>query len=39
MFNEVGVDLNAVEEYITSDKFTQFLLNTTTDFGTAAFVM
>lgn len=39
MFNEIGVDLNAVEEYVTSDKFAQFLLNTTTDFGTAAFVM
>lgn len=39
MLNEVNVDLNEVEKYITSDKFTQFLLSTTTDFSTAAFVL
>lgn len=39
MFNEISIDLNEVEDYVTSDKFTQFLLNTTTNFGTAAFVL
>ena len=33
------VNLNDVEQFITSDKFTQFLLNNTTDFGTAAFIL
>ena len=39
MFNEISIDLNEVEDYVTSDKFTQFLLNTTTNFGTAAFIL
>ena len=36
---EVSVDINEVEEFITSDKFTNFLLENTTDFGVAAFIM
>lgn len=36
---ETTVNLNSVEQFITSDKFTQFLLNNTTDFGTAAFIL
>ena len=36
---ELSIDLDNVEKYITSDKFAQFLLNTTTDFGTAAFIL
>jgi hypothetical protein len=36
---EVSVDINDVEKFITSDKFTEFLLNNTTDFATAAFVL
>ena len=35
----VNVDLDEVEEFIESEKFIQFLLNNTTDFGTAAFVL
>lgn len=36
---ETTVDLNNVEQFITSDKFMQFLLNNTTEFGTAAFIL
>lgn len=36
---EVSVDINAVEEFITNEIFTDFLLNNTTDFGVAAFIM
>lgn len=36
---EITVDLKNLEQFITSDKFTQFLLNNTTDFGTAAFIL
>lgn len=36
---EVSVDIENVEEFITSDKFRDFLLNNTTDFGTAAFIL
>ena len=39
MFEDITVDLDEVENYVTSDKFTQFLVNTTTNFGTAAFVL
>lgn len=34
-----NVDIDNVEEFIESDTFTQFLLNKTTDFGTAAFIL
>lgn len=33
------VSLKEVEEFVTSDKFTQFLLNNTTDFAVAAYVL
>lgn len=36
---EVWVDLLSVEEFVKSDKFTSFLLENTTDFGMAAFVL
>lgn len=36
---ETTIDLNNVEQFITSDKFAQFLLSNTTDFGTAAFIL
>lgn len=36
---EIGVDLNDVKKFIESDKFTQFILNNTIDFGTAAFIL
>ena len=36
---ECSVDLEQAEKFITSDKFTKFLLNNTTDFGVAAFIM
>ena len=32
-------DLDNVKEFVKSDKFTQFLLNNTTNFGTATFVL
>ena len=36
---EMSVDIRNVKEFVESDKFSQFLLNNTTDFGTAAFVL
>ena len=36
---EVSVDLDNVEEFVTSNKFRDFILVETTDFGTAAFIM
>lgn len=36
---ETKINLVDVENFITSDKFTQFLLSNTTDFGTAAFIL
>ena len=35
----VNVDLDEVKEFIESDKFVGFLLNNTTNFGVAAFVL
>lgn len=32
-------DLDNVKKFVKSDKFTEFLLNNTTNFGTAAFVL
>lgn len=32
-------DLNDIKKFVNSDKFTHFLINNTTDFGTAAFVL
>ena len=36
---EMTVDVNEVREFIESDKFVQFLLNNTTDFSVAAFIL
>lgn len=36
---EMSVNLNDVKNFIESDKFIQFMLNNTTDFATAAFVL
>ena len=36
---EVSVDINEVENFILSDKFRDYLLNNTTDFGVAAFIL
>lgn len=36
---EVSVDLNLVEDFVTSKKFSDFLLENTTEFGTAAFIL
>ena len=33
------VDINNVEEFITSEKFTNFLVSNTTDIGTAGFIL
>lgn len=35
----LSVELDEVEAFITSDTFTQFLLNNTTSFEVAAFVL
>ena len=36
---ETSVDLDDVEHFITSDKFTKFLISNTTDFVTAAYIL
>ena len=36
---EISVDIEDVEEFVISDKFRDFLLENTTDFGTAAFIL
>lgn len=36
---EMTVDPKKVREFIESDKFIQFLLNNTTDFSVAAFIL
>ena len=36
---ETMVNLDNVEDFITSDKFADFILTNTTDFGTAAFIL
>lgn len=36
---EVSVNIEDVEKFITNEKFTDFLLKNTTDFGVAAFIM
>ena len=36
---EMSVDINEVKSFIESDNFSSFLLNNTTDLGTAAFVL
>ena len=36
---EVSVDIENVESFILSDKFRDFLLNNTTEFGTTAFIL
>ena len=36
---EVSVDIEEVEQFVMSEKFSDFLLNNTTDFGVAAFVL
>ena len=33
------VDIDNVEKFITSEKFTNFLVSTTTDIGTAGFIL
>ena len=36
---EMTVDIDNVENFVLSDKFKDFLLNNTTDFSTAVFVL
>ena len=36
---ELMVDIKEVETFVTSEKFTDFLVNNTTDIGTAGFVL
>ena len=36
---EVSVDINNVKEFILSDNFRDFLVDNTTQFATAAFVL
>ena len=35
----VDVNINNVKEFVLSDKFRDFLMSETTEFGTAAFVL
>ena len=35
----IDIDIIDIENFVTSDKFRDFLLSNTTDFGTAAFVL
>lgn len=35
----IGVDLDDVKEFVMSDKFSKFLLNNTTDFATACYIL
>lgn len=35
----IDVNIEDVKEFVYSDKFREFLLSATTDFGTAAFVL
>lgn len=36
---DISVDIEDVEQFIISDKFRDFLLNNTSEFGTAAFIL
>ena len=36
---QLEVDLEEVEKFVTSDKFTNFLLSNTTDFAVAGYVL
>ena len=36
---EIEINLKEVEEFVTSDEFIQFIINHTTQFGTAAFIL
>lgn len=36
---EIELDIEKIEEFITSDNFIQFIINNTTQFDTAAFIL
>lgn len=36
---EIELNLKEIEEFVTSDNFIQFIINNTTQFGTAAFIL
>ena len=36
---EIELDIEKIEEFVTSDNFIQFIINNTTQFGTAAFIL
>lgn len=36
---EIMCNLDNIKEFVNSDKFTNFLVNNTTDIGTAAFIL
>ena len=36
---EMTVNIKEVKEFVTSKKFTQFLLNNTTDFSVASYIL
>lgn len=36
---EIELNIEEVEEFVTSDEFIQFIINNTTQFGTAAFIL
>lgn len=35
----IDIDINNIKEFVLSDKFRNFLISETTEFGTAAFVL
>lgn len=36
---EINCNLDNIKEFVNSEKFANFLVNNTTDFGTAAFIL
>lgn len=37
-FNQISIDLNEVEQFITSDEFKQFIIDNNTDFAIPCFI-
>ena len=35
----IEIDLENIREFVESENFSEFLVNNTTDFGTAAFIL
>lgn len=37
--NQISIDLNEVEQFITSDEFKQFIVDNNTDFAVPCFIL